>query len=185
MMINRKVLARKYARAFLNLYFDALSDQHVITLANLLEALNENRGVLYYLSIPGLTEQAQQEFLSRLCANFDLPAYFHRLVAVLVERNNVELLPVIVQAIMKEFWRRKHIMHFVVHSSHVLLAAEQAVVVSFLTQKTGAAVVHADFFVDEGLICGIKMRSDGYIFEHSVARELKNFEQSLLQRVQI
>lgn len=184
-MISHKILARKYARAFLNLYFDALSDQHVAALTHLQETLNKNRGILCYLSLPGLTIQTQQEFLSRLCENFALPPFFLRLIVVLVERNNVELLPGVVLAIMKEFWRRKHIIHFVVHSSHALLADEQSAVVEFLTKKTGAAVVLAAFFVDESLICGIKMRSDGYIFEHSVARELKKFEQLLLQRVQI
>ena len=185
MMMNRKVLARKYARAFLNLYFDALSDQHIGAIAKLQELLRENRSVLCYLSIPGLTEQAQQEFLTKLCERFDLPAYFHRLIEVLAGKNNVELLPAIVAAITKEFLRRKHIIHFVVHSSHELQADERVAIVNFLTKKTGAAVVHADFFVDEALICGIKMRSDGYLFEHSVARELKNFEQLLLRRVQI
>lgn len=185
MVMSRKILARKYARAFLNLYFDVLGDQHVIALAHLHGTLSTHRGVLAYLSLPGLTVQVRQEFFSRLCENFVLPPYFYRLIIVLSERNNVDLLPAVVMAIMKEFWRRKHIIHFEVHSSHALLTDEQAAVVGFLTNKTGAAVVQASFFVDESLICGIKMRSDGYIFEHSVARELKKFEQSLLERVRI
>lgn len=185
MKISRKILASKYARAFLNLYFDALNDQHIASLTSLYEVLDKNRGVLCYLSLPNLMDSVKRDFLSKVCEGFVLPIYFHRLIAGLVEKNNIELLPLVVMAIIKEFWRRKHVIHFVVHSSHSLGTDEQAIIVNFLTLKTGAAMIQATFFLDESLICGIKMRSDGYIFEHSVARKLKEIEQLLLQRVQI
>lgn len=185
MIMSRKILARKYARAFLNLYFDALSDQEIASIGRLNQLFTVNRGMLCYLSLPGLAIQNRQNFLLRLCENFSLPPYFEKLVIVLIEKNNVELLPAIVMAIMQEFSRRKHILHFDVHSSHALLVDERSSIIDFLTKKTGAAVVRVNFFIDESLICGIKMRSDGYIFEHSVARELKKFEQSLLERVRI
>lgn len=185
MMMSRKILARKYARAFLNLYFDAFTDQEIAALGGLNQLFNANRGILCYLSLPGLAMEKRQEFLVNICEKFSLPASFQKMIFVLMEKSKVDLLPAIVAATMQEFLQRKHIIHFDVYSSHELLVDERDSIIGFLTKKTGAALVRVNFFIDESLICGIKMRSDGYIFEHSVARELKKIEQLLLERVHI
>lgn len=185
MIVEQKIIARKYARAFLNLYFDALAEQHVEALSNFYTFLRGNRGILCYLNLPGLTEQSWNDFLTRLYATFPLPYHFGRLIQALLERRRVELLPAVVAAVLEEFLRRKHVLHFQVTSSHELSSVEQNHIIAFLTKKTGAAAVQATFAVDPALICGIKMRSDMYMFEHSIARELKNFEESLLQRVRL
>ncbi len=184
MVINRKILARKYARAFLNLYFDALSNKNIHAFTQLQAALKENPGILCFLSIPSLSEQTRQIFLSELCANFDLPDYCIQLIETLAKKN-IDIFAAVFKNIIQEFWQRKHVLHFEITSSHLLLAEEQSAVIDFLVHKTGAASIKAIFLIDSLLICGIKMRSDEYIFEHSVARELKKIEQLLLQRVQL
>lgn len=184
MVISQKIIARKYAKAFLNLYFDALSDQHIEGLFKFHLFLRENRGILCYLNLPGLNEQVWNDFSTRLYADFTLPQHFAKLIQVLVLKRRVELLPTVVVALLQEFWKRKHVLHFEVTSSLKLSLAQQAAVIAFLTNKTGAAV-RAAFAMDSSLICGIKMKSDSYMFEHSIARELKNFEESLLQRVRL
>ena len=125
-----------------------------------------------------------QDFLTQLYTNFTLPQQLAKLIQVLVARRRVELLPAVIIAILQEFWRRKHIVHFEVTSSQELALPLQAAVVEFLIKQVGS-VVKATFEIDDTLICGIKMRSDSYMFEHSIARELKKFEESLLQRVRL
>ena len=62
MIIRQKIIARKYAQAFLNLYFDALTQLHIDAVIDLHKFLLENKGILCYLSLPGLTEQAWTDF---------------------------------------------------------------------------------------------------------------------------
>lgn len=185
MIIQHKTIARKYARAFLNLYFDAVTEQHVQALTRFRQFLCDNRGVLCYLNLPGLSLHARSEMLNKINTLFGLPLHFTRLIEVLRERRCVELLPFVITAILDEFWARKHILLFAVTSSHELAAELQNEVIAFLAKITGAASIRATFEVDEELICGISMRSDCYLFEHSVARELKKFKESLLERVQL
>ncbi len=184
MDISQKIIARKYAKAFLNLYFDALTEQHIDAMSKFYLFLRENRGILCYLNLPGLNEQVWKDFLTELYARFVLPQHLPKLIQVLISRRRVELLPAVVVAILQEFWRRKHVMHFEVTSSQELSLSEQAMTNAFLAKKTGAEI-KATFAIDATLICGIKMRSDSYMFEHSIARELKKFEESLLQRVRL
>lgn len=185
MVVKKKVIARKYANAFLNLYFDALNEKHVAGLDNFYSFLLLNPGVLHYLNLPGLTEIVWQDFLSRLYVQFALPDQLVKLMKVLLDARLIVLLPIVIQCLLREFWKRKHVIHFFIRSSHSLNSDEKDRVIAFLTNKTGAALVVAQFDVDASLICGIVMKSDTYIFEHSVARELKIFEESLLQRVRL
>jgi ATP synthase F1 delta subunit len=185
MVIRKKIVARKYACAFLNLYFDAMSEDHISAFVDFYNFLRLNRGILHYLNLPGLTEEAWQDFLKRLYLQFALPKQFIRLMKVLLDGRRVGILPVVVQSVLQEFWRRKHVIHFAVVSSHELTGEEQSRVIAFLTKKTGAASIVATFDVDAALICGIVMKSETYMFEHSVARELKKFEESLLERVRL
>lgn len=184
MEISQKIVACKYAKAFLNLYFDAINEQHIDAMVKFNFFLRENRGVLCYLNLPGLNEQVWKDFLARLYTNFNLPQHFPRLIQVLIDRRRVVLLPAIIVAMLQEFWRRKNVMHFTITCSRELSLAEQATVIAFLADKTSAQI-KAEFCENARLICGIKMRSDSYIFEHSIARELKKFEESLLQRVRL
>lgn len=185
MIIRQKIIARKYAQAFLNLYFDALTQLHIDAVIDLHKFLLENKGILCYLSLPGLTEQAWTDFSTRLYARFELPVQLGRLIQVLLERRSIALLPLVLNSLLQDFWQRRHVLHFNITSSHVLEAEEQASVIKFLAEKTGAAEVKAKFSIDESLICGINMQSNSYKFEHSVAQELKKIKESLLQRVQL
>ncbi|MBM3886431.1 ATP synthase F1 subunit delta [Candidatus Dependentiae bacterium] len=185
MVIKQKIIARKYACAFLNLYFDALSPVHIEGLIGLQEFLRDRKGILSFLSLPSLTDQAAHDFLTRLYDNFCLPVQFGKLVQQLLDRGNVYLLPVILQQLLQEYWIRRRVLLFNIASSHALNADEQARIIAFLTKQTGAAEIKANFSVNAALICGIQMKSDMYMFEHSIARELKKIKESLLQRVQL
>jgi F0F1-type ATP synthase delta subunit len=102
-----------------------------------------------------------------------------------LERRTIGLLPLVLNSLLQEFWRRRHVLHFNINSSHILEAGEQERIIKFLAEKTGAVEIKAKFSIDASLICGINMQSNLYKFEHSVAQELKKFKESLLERVQL
>ena len=185
MDIKEKIIASKYARAYLNLYFDTLTQENLDALAAFDKFLVAHKGVLCFLSLPGLTEQVWQNFLNQLYARFLLPLQLTKLIKSLLDRGSIYLLPLVIDNLLKEFWLRKNVVHFIVTSSHALDEQGKSKIISFLAEKTGAFEIKATFLLDESLIYGITMKSSTHMFEHSVARELKKVKESLLERVQL
>ncbi len=184
MELRKKVIVRKYAAAFLNLYFDALDEKMMKPLEDFCYFLKENRWALCYCSMPGVNQEKQIAFIIELCARFSLPPFFKKLVIVLSERHHTGLLLLVVQKIVKEFMLRTRVFTFRIATSHGLSDSAKEHIVEFLMREMNATKIHATFDVDGDLICGISIKSESVRLEHSIRRELKNFEGSLLQRVQ-
>ena len=184
MEIRKKITVRKYATAFLNLYFDVFNETMLQPLEEFCNYLKNNRGILCYLSRPGIDQEKQRLIISNLCIRFKLSQFFERLIIVLFEHHHMELLPLIVRKIVQEFLLRARIFTFNVTTSHDIASAQKKKIIAFLIEKMSASKIEATFFVDEKLICGVNIKSDTIMLEHSIRRELKNFEESLLQRVQ-
>ena len=185
MVVKKKIIALKYARAYLNLYFDALQDHHVQAIADLQRFVRANVAAIAYLNLPGISDELWPQFLEKVKRHFVLPDSLYHLMSVLRERQKLMLLPHVMDALLQEFWQWKRVLHFDITSSHPLEEHQKESLIAFLTKKTGAAQIKATFAVDASLICGICLRSETYMFEHSVARELDKFKESLLQRVRL
>lgn len=182
MLLKNDIVAKKYAKAFLNIYFDAIVPETIETFIRLAAFFKRKKGVLYYLTVPRLDDAQRQQLLARFFADCMAIPAVQRLASVLLQQHRIELLPMVLERVVDEYRIRNSIMLFEVSSSHVLDEEQRGRIIAFLAKKTGARV-SVSFSVDDTLICGVRMQSKTFMFEQSVADELKKIEQALLQRV--
>jgi len=169
---QKQLIATKYAKAFLNVFIGDLSLSDYRRIVGLEQFLKDRRDVLAFLALPHIEPSAKHEALASVIEKFSLPTCFNRLVIVLVEGKRSFLFPLILYFVARFYRRRKGIEDFMIKSSSYLNADALKTIEQFLARKTGRQVL-SEYDIDKSLIAGIRLKSDDYLWEYSVAKKLR------------
>ncbi len=175
-------IAKKYAQAYFNMYAHLLDQRCVDVLIDLDNFFKENRRIFLYLSIPTIAENVKEHVLNELFRVFNICDNIKAIVYLLLRHKRIELFSDVVYHAVRLFRLSKNVQLFNIFTSHVLLEQEKAEIISFLKRITGFSIV-AEFIIDKRLISGIRIRGDYIMWEHSLARLLRDVEQDVLQQV--
>ncbi len=170
-MSVQRLLARKYAQAFLGVAGNDLSLDTIQTVASLAQALKVTKSEMQrvFAVVP---ESAQRTVCENIVAQAKLPASFADLIRLLSEDKRLILLFLVFEQLVKLYKERARVMSYTITSSHPLDDAKRAAVKQFLARSTGYVIMD-EYEVDKNLIAGIRMRSDTLLWEYSIDKQLK------------
>lgn len=169
---NEEIIAKKYAKAFLNLFIDEISLAMYQRIVELERFFKARREVLAFLALPHIKSTEKCKALDVVIEKFSLPGSFKRLVAILVESKRVFLFPLVLRYITMIYRQRKGIAAFIIKSSTSLDKQALDSIEQFLAKKTDKKIL-SEHVLDKSLIAGIRLESDQYLWEYSVAKKLK------------
>lgn len=184
MKLKKDVLAKKYALAFLNTYYETIGDKCFESLLALRDFFKKNKKILMYLNIPSIPEEKKSDALDQILNALKTCNTINILARTLFKQRRIGILNNIVNHIIAQYRIRKNILAFKIFSSHQLEEKEKQIILSFLEKSVNATVL-ADFFVDKKLLCGIKILGDTMMFERSFAKRLEEVKRSVLHRVRL
>lgn len=166
----RLFLAKRYARAFLNLF--PLEMHHVDRINEAITFFSENSELFSLLKVPLLDARLKQNALDEcLLVRVQLPPSFGQLTRVLVEQKRSYLIADVLRQIVALYQKRQGIELFKISVFPALTNSQEQVVTHFLQKKTGHAITCC-LETDEHLIAGIRMQSDEHLWEYSVQQQL-------------
>lgn len=188
--MNRKAerLARKYARAFLNLYISKLTEKQYEAFLNVHDILAQQKKVLFFLGLAMIPDELKHQALEKLFAPFDCGTQFHRLVLLLLESQRIHLLPLVLNGIIQGYREAHGIVHVLAATSHSLKVAQVQALGAFfkeLLKAQGPAytkqvtTVQLETKVTPQLIAGLKIQGANFLWEYSIDKQLRQIEQSL------
>lgn len=167
------IRARMYAKAFLNVWPDAINPQLLERLTDFAKVLHKERRLFFILSLPHLGRDIKAEQVKQFCERLGLPWQFERLVNLLLADQRIFLLPEIVTYICQLYARQHNIVRVKIKSSVPLKKEECEILTQFLGRCTGSAVQY-QAYVDSSLIAGIRIESDRVLWEHSAQQQLRS-----------
>jgi len=182
MPVRVSVLANKYAIAFLNLFFPKISDEFIDKLVSLESFFKKNRLFYVYLRIPSLSYLVKKKALDLLCSEFELDNSVIRLMYLLLDQGRIEIIDKVLGKIVTFYRCRKNIELFNVTSSHALSDSEKEKVTKFIKHVAEKKVL-ADFIVDRNLIAGLRIQSSSFLWERSIAKQLRDVKRSIFKQV--
>lgn len=165
-------VARKYAVAFLAVFGNKLRKDDMSKLEKFEDALRQKHTLLYLLGLPVIPDEKKKIILQQLTQQFEL-AVFDRLIFLLLEHKRLFLLPVIVRLVGKLYRRANHIIKFKILSYPRVSKSDLKELTEFLAQGTGCAIIYTDD-EDKNLIAGLRMESTTYLWEYSIAQQIRN-----------
>lgn len=167
------VVSKKYARAILNSY--ALSYADIRHIEHLGIMIKQNTFIMALFKFPSTEYKYYQENLVSRVKNFGFPKNMHILIDVLGQKRRLFLLPVICYWIAIYFREKHSIIQFLITSSQDLSFKDKETIDLFLKKST-QSTVELSYHVDYNLIAGLRMQSDMYVWEKSIAQKLRDVQ---------
>lgn len=175
-------ISKKYAIAYLNLYFNQMTDDAISNLIKLKKFLYKNKKFHAYLGIPKLSVETKINFIDRLCKAFNLSENEINFIHVLIKQKRIELINPIFKKIIELYYIQKNIFLVNVCTSCTINDKQKSIIINFVHNLIKKEDIKINFCVDKNLISGIKIKSNTLLWEHSVRKHLKILKNNLLQQ---
>ena len=172
---DRNYLANKYAIAFLNVFMSELTPQSVTDINNAVNFLLENHRLLFLLQLPMISSKTKKQGIEILCQKLSLPTCITQLCNILIDARRLFLMSDIFPKIYTRYFKRVRILNFTFSSYPVIEPGSCEQLKEFLADKTGYDIMYT-YKEDKKLIAGIRLQSDTYLWEHSLAQQLKRLQ---------
>lgn len=171
MNANELLVSNKYARAYLNVFFDDLTEKDILAIQKTYEYLEEDKQVIFFLRFPVVGPEVKLQALTIIAQQEKLPKSMLTLMKLLLKHKQLELLQEVLASIVRQYREQKGIMTFLISSSPALTTQELHSLVEFLARVTGRSIIY-DYTVDPHLIAGIRLQSTTLLWEQSVRKQL-------------
>jgi len=169
-MDNKKIVAQKYAKAFVNIYLDQISIDNFTNIKKLEAFFNTHKKFTYFLSIPNIKIVQKEKLLQELFEKFNLETLLSPLVHILAAQKRLFLIDIILKNIRLLYKKRNNIMMFNITSSHQLDKESLEIVKQFLAYKTGKKIMY-QYAIDKELVAGIRLQSGTLLWEYSIDKQ--------------
>lgn len=171
----RNYLANKYASAFLNVFFEQLTLDDVTYINEAVDFLTTNHKIIFLLQLPMIEASVKKENVSALCQKLKLPSCIERLCHILIGENRLFLLVDILPKIYNYYFVRAQTLEFTFSSYPAIDNTACNKLKEFLADKTGCDIIY-EYKLDKTLIAGIRLQSDTFLWEHSLAQQIKRLQ---------
>lgn len=173
-MVDRssQFVARKYAVACLNIFGSRFGKDDMSNLLVMSDFLRENHSLVFFLGLPIIKEQRKSAFLHDLAKQFHLSHLIDQLLDLLLRDKRLFLLADILRLLSDLYAQKMNILNFSIKTYPRISHTDLEELKQFLARSTGCAIIYKDY-EDKNLVAGIRMQSTTYLWENSIAQQLR------------
>lgn len=172
------ILAKKYATAFLNLYLDTISFDDYKNLKKIALYFKNNTKLFFLLNTPTASAEVKQKVMLTFFQELHIPPSLNKLVLLILKHHRVFLIPATFEQLTKIYEERKKIVPCIFSSSYVLEHAQLEILKKFLEKTTHYQITYTPKY-DKKLIAGIRIQSSIFLWEYSVAKQLRELSKTI------
>lgn len=180
MQIKQKILARRYALAFLNTYFVSLKKTDLQGIIDLRDFFKKRRRACFLMRLSLLDDTVKCNALDAIVKEFNVSVCFQKIIHLLIAHKRTLLLEDVFGEIYNEYKDRKGLITFTVTSAGKMSDQQKNKIENFLKDITQKAVA-CSYQEDQSLIAGVRLQSDQLLWETSIKDRLNNVT-SMLKR---
>jgi F0F1-type ATP synthase delta subunit len=177
MKTPRRQIVKKYTHAFLRTYNSQFIPADRESVSCYLSFLHEHHQITFFayhaaLDAGNKIELFMRAFDESCISRMQMRQALEKLITILVYHERILLLPEILKLIIVRFYAAIGYQHALISTSHAINEQEQQEIIeSFkaLADKN----IDAEFSVDPQLIAGLRIISQDYLWESSIAQKIK------------
>jgi len=171
-------LAKKYARAYLHVFGNQHTLDDFLSMWRASQFLSEHHSLLFYLSLSIIHESDKKRFIDLFFDKFHLFNSLKQLFYLLLKNKQIFLAADVLRDIYGLYKTEHNIAELRVVSSHDLTDIQLQEIESFFVKLSGQHVV-LRHTVNPLLIAGIRMQTEKFLWESSIAQQLRKIKQEL------
>jgi F0F1-type ATP synthase delta subunit len=179
---SRIDVAKKYAVAYIHVFKHDIDSTVLDNLQRAVYFLSNHKNMLFLLSLYETTAEEKGRIILQFITAFNLPASLQRLMNLLLQNKDICMLADVLRDVYCFAKKEFEIEDVMVSSSSPVSLDDQEVLLQFF-----GALAHKKCRItikqDAELIAGIRIQSDTWLWEHSVAKNMKKLRFDLLKKV--
>jgi ATP synthase F1 delta subunit len=182
MLMEESLISKKYASAFLNVFSEKITNKNLDKWIYLEEFFRKNKQFYVYLRIPSISYFTKQKAILHIAKKLDLQKPITKIIFLLLDHGRIEILHIVLNKIILLYRRKTNTKLFKVTSSHGLTQKEKDKIIKFIKNISDGGVL-AEFEKDEKLITGLRIQSLTFLWERSIAKQLRSVKRSIFKQV--
>jgi ATP synthase F1 delta subunit len=169
------LLARRYAQAFVRVYDQQLTLEHIHSMHLFAQHLQQHRAAINELTHGMHDADALKvsEALTLLAHAAGMPDCSMHLLRLLARDSRLFLLEGVLLQIVGIYKKVHDIVTCEIRSAHPLDAAARTTVEEFLRRTIGKKIDIERYVIDPRLIAGIRVQGDTFLWEYSIDQRLR------------
>ncbi len=168
----QRVLAKKYAHAFLNVLDHTLTLEVMAQIEHFVAFIEQRKTALFYLQLALVGDAIKKESLLKVLQQFKLESLGEKLIELLLSHKRLFLIPEVFNFIVQLAHEQRNMLSFKAESSHELAPKQINELKKFLASQTGKNIT-LSARIDKTLIAGIRLISPTFEWEHSIRKQLR------------
>lgn len=173
MKLQELAVARKYAQAYVHVCGSRLTEENFGQIEQFIIEYKQHKEKFFYLRLLSLAPGIKSTLILKSLDRFGLRSVLEPLIFILAGHSRLGLLVHVLQSIHALYKEMHGMVDVTIQSAHPLDVQQQSIVTSFLEHLTGKKI-HAVLAGNPELIAGIRVQSDTFLWEHSVAQQLRS-----------
>jgi F0F1-type ATP synthase delta subunit len=179
MRYSQSVCAKQYAKAYLNEFGQNLTWQDIGHMKSAIHFFRRHHNFLSLINELMYDEKSSKVVLKEFFHHFSLPESLHALIKVLINHVKLMLFCQVLQDICCLYAIRNDILEVTVFSATPMQPAELEPFKDFF-EKLAQKKIITTLVHDPSLIAGIRMQSDLFLWQYSIAARIKKLRQNML-----
>lgn len=179
MRYTLSVVSKKYAQAYLQEYQNSLTLEQIQNFRLVIQFCRQHNNFLSVISVLVGRQPGFEALLDEMCYHFSLPSSMSKLIKILIEHNKVHMFAQIVQDIYCLYMVNHNIQEMTMITAEPLEEDQKQKFEEFFTKLSGKKII-STAMIDEGLIAGIRMQTDHFLWEYSIKSRMAQISRKLL-----
>ncbi len=179
MKYSQSVITKAYAKAYLNNYGSVLSVHDIECMKKAVLFFREHHNFMSLVNVLISGSDQKQTIVQELFEHFSLHKSLYRLISVLKTHKKLILFGQTLQDICCLYGIRNNILEVTIFTACALSDQEIKKFESFFVKFSDKKII-TTVHIDSALIAGVRMQSDFYLWEYSIASQLKKIQQNIL-----
>ena len=168
-------VARKYARAFINVFFNLLEEKDINVLTKIRIQLKRDPGLLLFLNLTSIPTKRRADYLKNLLSHRGLNGIWFDLVRSIAKHKRIKIFTQILFYIEQFYFEKIGLMHWDVSSACQLAQEDKIIIKNFLEKKSNMKA-ECRYIINHELIAGLRLQNQQFLWERSVRKSIRNLE---------
>jgi len=175
---SQSLIAKKFAKAYLLEFGDQLSVKDIDNIKLAILFFRKNHNFISLVSVVVTTYKKNQILINEIISHFSLHETLKKLVTVLVRHKSLVYFSQVLQDVCCMYQSKKGILEVDIYSATELTNDEKIKLEIFFANLSGKEII-GRVIIDESLIAGVRMQSELFMWEYSIAARLRKLRQKM------
>ncbi|MBP6892400.1 F0F1 ATP synthase subunit delta [Candidatus Babeliales bacterium] len=179
MRYSQSSIAKQYAKAYMAEYGSLLQPLDIKSVQSIIRFFRRHHNFMSLINLLVESNKTENVVLDELFEQFALPQNLKKLIDVLIVHKRLILFAQVLQDICCLYFQINNILELTIMTAMPLENHELEKFENFFKKLSGKTTL-SNVVHDSSLIAGVRMQSDLFLWEYSIAARLRSLHQKML-----